>query len=284
MSSEIISTEIAGFPALRVCGGPNRPTLMFIHGAFTTHEPWRAWMVRLAEHGWPSVATALRGRLGVAPNRAKGLRFADYLHDTMRVIDELGQAPIIVGHSLGGLIAQKVAEAGRCQAMVLLAPAPAAMLTAQPVALPAYLPMVPKILTGRPVLPSKSGCARIALNRMPVDQQPECHASLVHESGIVYRELMFGAVTVDAKRITCPTYVLGGTQDRIVSQSLLRFTAQRYQAKLQVLEGHAHWLLEEPGWEAIADDVATWLHDELLGLQRQQRGTVLPLTNLGQSA
>jgi pimeloyl-ACP methyl ester carboxylesterase len=278
MLIEITSTTLAGLPALRAAGDAGRPPLLFLHGAFVTHEPWRGWMTRLAGRGWAGVAPVRRGRLGAGPARARGLRFGDYLQDTLEAIDALGETPIVVGHSLGGLLAQKVAEAGRCRAMVLLSPAPAAMLTAQAVALPGFLPMMPRILSGQPVLPTAGGCARIALNRMPVGERPGCHASLVHESGAVYREMIFGAIRVDPAKVTCPTYVLGGAEDHVVSQRLLRFTAERYRADLKILDGHAHWLLEEPGWEAIVDDVADWLERVLRPVLPKETG---PLSRPG---
>jgi pimeloyl-ACP methyl ester carboxylesterase len=259
MAIETVKTTLAGMPALRTTGVSGRPTLMFLHGAFVTHEPWRPWMERLAARGWPSVAVARRGRLGVGPERARGLRVADYLADTLAAIDALGEAPILVGHSLGGLLAQQAAAAGRARALVLIAPAPAAKLTAQPVALPAYLPMFPRILAGAPVLPGCGGCARIALNRMPESERAALHATLVPESGAVYREMIFGAIKVDATKVRCPTYVIGGVDDRIVSPALMRFTAERYGAELKLHDAHAHWILAEPGWEAVADDVAEWL-------------------------
>jgi len=259
MADQIVSTSVAGMPALRVRGEGTRPTLLFLHGAFVTHEPWRPWMERLAARGWGSVAVARRGRLGIGPDQARGVRVADYLEDTLAAIDALGESPIVIGHSLGGLLAQQVAEAGRCRAMVLLAPAPAAMLTAQAAALPAYLTMMPKILFGAPVKPGCSACERIALNRMPEEVRPALHAQLVPESGAVYRELIFGSVKVDPKRVTCPCYVVGGTDDRIVSPQLMRFTAERYGAELKLYQQHAHWILEEPGWEEVVDDVGGWL-------------------------
>lgn len=121
-------TTIAGFPAMRIDGRADRPPLLFVHGAFVTHEPFGPWMEFLGQRGWRSVAASRRGRLGVGPKRAGGLGFADYLDDTRRVIDALGELPIIVGHSSGGLIAQKLAELGMCEGLVLLAPAPAKML------------------------------------------------------------------------------------------------------------------------------------------------------------
>jgi pimeloyl-ACP methyl ester carboxylesterase len=199
--------------------------------------------------------------LGYGPERAEGLRFQDYLEDTLRVIDTLDQPPILVGHSLGALLAQKAAELGRARALVLLSPAPAAMLTAQAVALPAYLPMLPKIFTGRPLVPPAGACRRLVLNRMPESQHAVAHGSLVHESGAVYRELMFGTVHVDPARVRCPTLVLSGQHDHVISTALARFTAERYGATLELYPEHAHWILGEPGWEKVADRVGDWLDD-----------------------
>src|SRR5262249_37227024 len=113
--------EVAGFPGLRIRGA-GRPLVMFLHGSFATHEPFAPWMERI---GGACVALSRRGRLGVGPERAAGVRFADYLEDTLKAIDALGEAPILVGHSLGALIAQKVAELGRARGLALLSPAPA---------------------------------------------------------------------------------------------------------------------------------------------------------------
>ena len=253
------STELSGAPALTVAGAADKPTLLFLHGAFVTHEPWRPWLERFGARGFPGIAPARRGRLGRGPAEARGLRFQDYLDDTLAALDALPEPPIVVGHSLGGLLAQKVAELGRVRAMVLVCPVPAAMLTAQAVALPAYLPMLPRILSGAPVIPTNGACSRLALNAMPETDRAAEHASLVHESGTVYRELMMGAIKVDPTRIKCPTLVVGGAQDHIISTDLLRFTSERYGAELQLYPEHAHWILAEPGWELVADRIALWL-------------------------
>jgi pimeloyl-ACP methyl ester carboxylesterase len=252
-------TTIAGFPALQSDGDPARPLLLFVHGAFVDHEPFAPWMTALARRGWRSVAVARRGRLGVGPERARGVSIADYVEDSLRVLDALGERPVVIGHSLGGLIAQKLAELDRCRAGVLLAPAPAAMLTAQPVAVPGLLPMVPKILLGRPVRPGCRSCERIALNRVPPADRARIHDRLVHESGAVYREMIFGTFKVDSAKVRVPLLVASGAQDRIVSPALARWTAERYRAELVMYEQHGHWLLEEPGWEHIVEDVGRWL-------------------------
>lgn len=108
--------------------------------------------------------------------------------------------------------------------------------------------MLPKILSGRAVIPPAGSCRRLVLNRTPEEHHASAHASLVHESGTVYRELMFGAVHVDA--------------------ALARFTAERYGAPLELYPEHAHWILGEPGWEKVADRAAAWALDACQGVTR----------------
>jgi pimeloyl-ACP methyl ester carboxylesterase len=266
MSSDLISvTSIAGFPAITTPRGKDRPPLLFIHGAFVTHDSYAGWMTELARRGWGGVAASRRGRLGVGPERAAGLTISDYLDDTLKVIDALDETPVVVGHSLGGLIAQKIAELGLCRAAVLLAPAPAAMLTAQAVAFPSLLPMFPKMLAGKPLLPPAGSCARIVLNKIPEAERPSIHGELVHESGKVYREMVFGTYKIDAAKVKCPMLVIGAEEDRIVSKALVALTAKRYGAELRMYKNHAHWFLAEPGWEKIAVDAADWLDRHVAG-------------------
>jgi len=260
MSSPALqTTTIAGFPANITESTKGRPPLLFLHGAFVTHESFDQFQLELARLGWGGISFSRRGRHGVQPAGAAGLTFNDYVQDTVRAIDAIGEAPVLIGHSLGGLIAQKIMEMGRCRAAVLLAPAPAAMLTAQPVAVPSYLPMLPDILRGRSFLPPVGTCSRIVLNEVPREAHGFIHGSLVPESGKVYREMMFGSVKIDASRHRVPVSVFGGDNDRIISTALLDFTAGRYHVKPTVYGDHGHLFFVEPGWETVARDVARWL-------------------------
>lgn len=254
-----VPTSVAGFPAIETRVETSNPPLLFVHGAFVGHQPFAPWLEYFAQRGWRGIAASRRGRNGVGPQRARGLTIADYVEDTLKVIAAIGERPVIVGHSLGGLIAQKIAELGKAEAMVLLAPAPAAKLPAQPVALPVYLPMMPRILAGIPMMPGPNGCSTIALNRVPEAERPAMHAQLVHESGKVYREMIFGTFKIDFAKVKCPALVVGGRDDRIVAPQLVEWTANKLGVAARIYEGHAHWLLGEPGWEKIAADAVAWL-------------------------
>lgn len=259
--SSITATEttLACLPARQTPVQPGRPPLLFLHGAFVTHLSFADWQDDLARRGWGGTAVSYRGRLGVPPARAEGLGVADYVDDARRAVAAMSDPPVLVGHSLGGLVAQKLLEEGLGRAAVLLAPAPAGMLTAQPVALPSYLPMLPSILAGRPFLPPAGTCSRIVLNEIPPAFHAAFHGSLVPESGRVYREMMFGAIRVDPARVRVPVLVLSGDRDRIISTGLARATAGRIKADLRLLPGKGHLLFAEPGWQDLAAEVARWL-------------------------
>ena len=53
-------------------------------------------------------------------------------------------------------------------------------------------------------------------------------------------------------------FVAGGAYDRVISEQLNRFTATRYGGEVVMYPELAHWLLEEPGSERVADDVEGW--------------------------
>jgi pimeloyl-ACP methyl ester carboxylesterase len=251
-------TELAGFPALE-SGQSTWPPLLFLHGSFATHECFRQWVGFFAERGWRAISASRRGRLHLPPARAEGLELAQYLDDTRRMIDALGTAPVLIGHSGGGLLAQKLAEEGRCAAAALLSPAPPWMLLPSFDALPALLPLLPNIMAGRSVLPNYWTAVRTLLNRVPQPDRSRIHAALVHESGVAFRQLMHGSLPVDASKVSSPMRVVGADDDRIIAPRLARRIADCYGAAFDLRPGHGHWLIEEPGWEAIATAVADWL-------------------------
>lgn len=254
-------TTIAGFPATTCTPVAPRSTTtaVFVHGAFADHTGFAPWQRHFAARGVSTVAASRRGRHGIEPRHAAGLGFHDYVDDTRRVVDEVGPDVVLIGHSLGGLIAQRLAAEGRCRALVLLASAPPAMLTAQPIALPRFLPSMGKILTGRPFVVGGDACSVLALNRMPETERPALHSQLTEESGKVYRSLLLGTIRVDPSKVRVPVFVAGGTDDHIISTRLLRKTARHYGVEPHLYAGHAHWLLAEPGWQDIANDVLAWL-------------------------
>jgi pimeloyl-ACP methyl ester carboxylesterase len=69
----------------------------------------------------------------------------------------------------------------------------------------------------------------------------------------------FATTRVDPGRISAPTLALAGEKDLIHPPATVGETARRLDATLQVMTGMNHWLVAEPGWEAVASICLDWL-------------------------
>lgn len=78
--------------------------------------------------GYRCIAPTLRYhdiQPGEQPDPRLGtVSLADYVDDLCQLIDELEEKPIAIGHSMGGLIVQMLAQKNKLAGMVLCAPAP----------------------------------------------------------------------------------------------------------------------------------------------------------------
>lgn len=102
----------------------DRAPLLFLpglgHGAWCYAEHWQQ---AAADRGYSSYAMSLRGHGGSGGRNDLGrTTVRDYLHDVLQVITTLPQPPVLVAHSLGTLVAQRVLQRYPARAGVLLTP------------------------------------------------------------------------------------------------------------------------------------------------------------------
>ena len=250
-----------------------RATLFMIHGMWGGPWCWDNFRGFFEARGYHCVAATLpfhdldpRG----APDRRLGtaslLDYADALDQQIR---SLGTTPILVGHSMGGLLAQVLGSRGRAEALVLLSPAsPAGIVPVRLSVIRAFW----SILTTwgfwrKPIRQTFDEAVYSALHLVPEQDRRRIHDRFGWESGRVAFEMgewMFDArraSRVDQTRVTCPVLIIAGTEDRMTPPSIVRRVARKYRAVATYREfaGHAHWLVGEPGWEEIAAYVDTWL-------------------------
>ena len=100
--------------------------ILFVHGAW--HGAWcweKHFLPHFAEKGYASFALSLRGHgNSERPPHFRWMRIADYVADMAKVVGQLPEEPVLVGHSMGGLVVQKYLEEHTAPAAVLLAPVP----------------------------------------------------------------------------------------------------------------------------------------------------------------
>jgi non-heme chloroperoxidase len=239
-------------------------SVLFVHGMWGGSWYLRNYLYAAAQAGWDAWALNLRGHgESPAPGGLGHVGLADYVADVRRCLDHLGET-VLVGHSMGGLIAQKAAEGGGVAAAVFLTSAPPRGINALewPV-LARMARYVPAMLAGRAFTVSRAHADFLFLNGLTPEQRDWAFPRFGAESGRAARELALGGLAVDPRAVRCPTLVVGALHDRITPAALQRRIAARYRAEYQEAAGHAHMLMLEEGWEQPFKDMLAWMERAL---------------------
>jgi pimeloyl-ACP methyl ester carboxylesterase len=248
--------SIAAARPARESGAP----LLFLHGLFAAGWMFERWMTYFAERGRAVYALDLRGHGASAPVATPGrVRLRDYIDDALRATRVLGNV-VVVGHSMGGLAAQRLAELGAVQAAVLVSPAPPRGIPLISVRLVVrQARYLPALLRSREIRLRRADADAIIMNRIPPGERPAVFAHFQPDSGRAGREIILGTVAVDPRQVRCPVLVVAGDDDRFIPLRVARRVAAKYRAPLRVLPGRAHLMMREPGWEAAAETIESWL-------------------------
>jgi pimeloyl-ACP methyl ester carboxylesterase len=234
------------------------PSALFIHGAFSNPAHFASWHERFTAAGYRCHAPALPGHGAGAPSMLAAVTLADYLAALRKVLEDLDEPPVIIGHSMGGLLAQQLAASAPCRALVLVASAPPWMLTAQLRALPHLVPMMPAILAGRPLLPASETLRQLVLHDLPAAEQTDLLPTFGGESGRAYRAMILGLARLPAKPFDGPSLCLSGNLDRIIARGMSAAIARRHRAE-HVAFDRGHWLIAPSAADEVAGRALRWL-------------------------
>lgn len=243
------------------------PPILLIHGTFSHGGLLSPWVEYFGAAGYRCQAPSLPGRLPTDPDTLRTLTMPDYLDPLLRTCAAMDEPPIVIGHSMGGLLGQQLAASTPCSALVLLASAPPGVLWAQPRALPHLAKLMPRILAGRPFRPSASTLNAVVFNDLPDAEAKALGEQLVPDSGRVFRSMIFGLNRVPRTAVQCPVLCLSGGADRNVSARISRSISSRYGATHHVFPRRGHWLIAPSGVDEVASVVLRWLQDLGLGAE-----------------
>jgi len=243
--------------SIRPVGKTRLHPLLFVHGAWHGAWCWERFLPWFADRGWESHAVDLRGH-GRSPNRGsrRTTRIHDYVADLGEAVDALDRPPILIAHSLGGLVAQRFLETREMPGAVLLAPVPLAGVTRTTLIAATRHPL--RFLQANltfdlgALVKDRKGAADLLL---PADTDPtevdSIWSRLQGESYVAYLQMLF-TVRPRPPLISTPVVIVAGTEDRLFTVEAQRRTARAYGSELMVIEGGAHDLMFGPRWEAAA--------------------------------
>jgi pimeloyl-ACP methyl ester carboxylesterase len=255
--------------------------LVFVHGAFCGGWAFDTFRAPFEAAGYETHAPDLpfhhRDSDGASLAKTGVRHYAKAIADYCSALDG---APVLIGHSLGGLVAQMAATRMHAAALVLIAPsAPWGVL---PTTIDETSGSLGLAMLGdywrRPVMPDYSVARHMTLDRLDGAAARSAFARFVPESGRAVMEVMqwwldpTAATAAPAYRITAPLLALAGGNDRVNPASTVRRIANRFpaaQAAFHEFPEMSHWMIEEPGWDAVADLTMAWLMSKDLAPPRK---------------
>lgn len=243
-------------------------TVVMAHGAFCGGWAFDRFRAPFEAQGWTVLAPDLPGHgADESPGAVAGLSMADYADHLVRFCADLPERPVLLGHSLGALVCQMAARRVVPRAVVVLAPSPPWGVTGSTVeeAVTAFSLQVVDPFWSGAVAPDAGLMRRYSLDRLPPAEREAIAERLRPESARALREVLnwwldpFMTTSVGAGVLPAPALAIAGDQDVVHPAATVRLTAQRIGAAVQVMPGMSHWLIGEPGWDAVAETVIGWL-------------------------
>lgn len=253
-----------------------RPPLLLIPGAYQG-----AWAFEdnigpyFAERGYETFIMSLRGH-GASGGAATvdSARFDDYVDDVLTIIGALPRPPILIGHSLGGLLAQRIAKRVSVPGVVLLAtPTPRSMRQGAFRLIARFpLAMMKFVLTGNPdhVYRDESVVRGLLFGGAQGPGIDRALARILREPEST--QLIADVQSLELQPVDVPVLVVGGDADIGVPVEALHEASERHRGTKKILTGAAHQFFMMPGWEQAADSINAWLQttavSELPGVDR----------------
>jgi pimeloyl-ACP methyl ester carboxylesterase len=241
-----------------------------VHGAFCAGWAFDRFREPFEAAGHAVVAPDLPGheahpgRRGVA-----GQSMRDYARAVRTVIDAQPAPPILLGHSLGGLVAQLAAARSRVAGLILLAPSSPwgvpGSSTEEAISAVSLYALGP--YWALPVSPDYPAARRYLFDQLPRPERRATFARLTAESGRALWETLnwwldpFATTLVPTSGVHAPVLAIAGGRDAIHPAATVRAIAHRLGGETRVFPHMSHWLVGEPGWESVAQTCLDWITD-----------------------
>lgn len=243
--------------------------LLFIHGAGGTSQYWKNYLPYFADEGWEVFAVNLRGHFPSDREEALAqVTLEDYIDDVEKVIRQLDiKNCALIGHSLGGLIAQKTAEnIDSIRALITLASAPPFGVALDVNNDLPYSGTIIKTMWGmmnmKPVKPTFMMAEKTVLNNIAQKQRKTVFDMFVAESLVVGYQVAQG-FPVNPSQIKCPKLVIGCAKDVLAPATMQQGLTVFLQADYIEYEQFAHLPMLETDWEKSAEDIRDWLSTKI---------------------
>lgn len=254
--------------------------VVFIHGLWISHTAWQPWIEHFAAQGYQAIAPAWPGEQATVaetrenPSTQAGFGIEELTDHFAKVLDQFDTPPVVIGHSFGGLIAQKLLAQNKAAAAIAIDPAPIKGVKPLPIAqLRSAFPVLAnplnrgraKALTqaqwrygfGNTLTPAESDALWEQWS-IPSPGKPLFEAATANFSAN-------SPAKVDTANGTRgPLLITAGTADHTVPYVSAKAAHRLYRKSNAItdfheFEGRGHSLTIDHGWLDVADTSLAWL-------------------------
>lgn len=242
--------------------------LLFVHGAFAGGWMWtETFMPFFAAAGFSCHAVSLRGHGGSAGRESIAWHsISDYVDDLATIADwiaaEEGQAPVLIGHSMGGFVVQKYLERSAAPGAVLLCSVPPQGLIAAQFHLllqkPQLFAEINRILAGEY---TDTATLREALFAGEVEEHmlQAWLGQMQNESQRAIWDMSMFNLPQVWRMHRSPMLILGAENDMLVPAFLVQTTAHTYGLNCHIFRDMGHAVTHEKQWPQVAAAIRDWL-------------------------
>ncbi|QMU76968.1 alpha/beta hydrolase [Streptacidiphilus sp. PB12-B1b] len=230
-----------------------RGCVVLVPGSLHGWWAFERWMPVFARAGWTPLSMSFPNHTGsrtVATGEYLSLTPADYAADLLAVLDRAGPGTALLGHSMGGLVAQLAAQQSPPSALVLVSAVGPGQLGAMRAA---------PYPIDRPVMVSRDQAREQWFHHLPEAALDTVMGRLRPESPAVVNAYSDGSIHIDTGSITCPVLVVGPENDRSPVHDVRRI-AELYGVTPVLVPGVGHDMMLEDAGQHTACAIAEWLN------------------------
>lgn len=246
--------------------------IVFVHGMFQNPKSWEKWISYFQSRDYECVAPAWPlhegepAALRANPPAGLGdLELEDVLASVERVVAGLDN-PILIGHSVGGLVAQIMLHRGLISAGVAISSvAPNAMLDFDWGFIKNSALIANPLKGNEPFFMDAKGFHGSFANTLSEAEAARAFEEFAtHDSRNVLRDCMGADGRIDLGQPHAPLLMIGAEMDQIIPADLVRKNVDAYDEGDGIIghrefAGRSHYICGEPGWEEVASHIADWL-------------------------
>ncbi len=254
----------------------DKPVLFFIHGYAVGNWYFDQFKAFFEQQGYTCYAPTLPLH-DVPPNKKEAavakLGLKDYIDHLEKEILKVDTTPVLIGHSLGGLLVQHLANRGLARDLVLLQPAAPrdiSMVTLSQVH--HHFGPIVNALVRQPFKYSYAAARHLFFNNMSAQAGLDLYNKTVYESGKVMFELLtHQQPAIDPNNIKGKVLAIAGSEDRGCTPKIVKKIALKYGDKSTYKEfsKRGHEIVIEEGWEEVAEYISQWLNSNIIGSTQQ---------------